>query len=158
MIAVMISTTNKAINNISPSSMDKKGNSYTYDSFHFNNLLPSINPDWIEANRICNLTRFDNIQDEAETSSHREIPNQENTLEMQEENLEMMNEGNVVHKLNNLKHTGNIPNQRVDNQIKGLPGIKPGQRIKLSELFTVESDGIDPKDLESMDTMDDLFL
>jgi len=141
----------RAINNLTSNSINSIKCLQIYDDIYMNKLSPSINPDWIEANKVCNLTQFDDTQFEAAFTT------QGKNLEAQDDsNLEVVGwEG--VSRLNNLQHTNTIPNQRIDKLIEGLPGIQPFQRIKLSKLFTEEDDGVDPKDLDDMDFMDDLL-
>ena len=152
-----ISSQRKAINNISSLSSEKKNifNNYTED--YMNNLLPSLNPEWIEANRICNLTRFDNVQDEEKVYSQEEKDEGCPSSNIFKESSDFVEETNSFKRLNNIKHTGTIIGQKVDKVIKGLDNIKPGDKIKLSDLFTSEDDGIDPRDLECMDNLDNLI-
>lgn len=49
-------------NNISSPQLERVNYSNFYTEDYINNIIPKINPEWIEANRLCNLTRVDNLQ------------------------------------------------------------------------------------------------
>ena len=86
---------------------------------------------------------FEQSQDGEEVSILEEILEEIPLVIPSQENLEIINEKNIIHSLNNLKHndnipmnekniarllnnlkhTGNIPNQRVDKPIEGLSGL-----------------------------------
>ena len=137
---------NKVLSNITSNSIERDKIIPQYTDQYMNNLYSSINPEWVEANRLCNLTRLDNFQ----------VGEEDHFQEEKSEGYPSNQEINSVKELNNIKHTGTINGQRADIVIKGLDNVKPGQRIPLSDLFTTESDGMNPEDLADMDTIDQL--
>jgi hypothetical protein len=91
-----------------------------------------IHPEWIEANRLCNLTSYDDdfyIVKDTMSSLIGSIEMESNSPEFISEEVDDY-ESNP--RLYSLKHTGSIPYQRKDKPIVGLPGIIPGKRIPLS--------------------------
>jgi len=54
----------KVLNNINSKGVERDKVNPQYTNINMNNLFHSINPEWIEANKLCNLTHFETAQDE----------------------------------------------------------------------------------------------
>jgi hypothetical protein len=124
------------INNISNKLVREKDIKFSYDNTYMNNIFINMKDSWID----------DVIDDLLDINKVNSIPMIDG---------EDLNKS--IHEFNSLRHTGSIPNQKIGEQIIGLPNVKPGDIIKLSSLLTPEHDGTDPEDLKEMDSMDDIL-